>query len=173
MALERLKELGHTQLLIPFEHGMKKQRQQFISAMHECYEGVLNREDCEAAISVFEVFDPQAWQMGWKREFEKRRPTAVVVTGQFSLLSFYVFCLENKLNLGSDVSVICLHKEDVFDWYSPRPTCLRFPYEKSLGDFKSWVRSGFPQRKHTIIPMEWCDGETCGKNATSEAHGRA
>jgi len=54
----------------------------------------------------------------------------------------------------------CQASEDILDWYYPRPTYMKYPYEKSIKDFKSWVRAGCPFREHTVLEMEWVEGET-------------
>jgi len=163
--LNRLKDLGHRKLLFPLELARGRNPKSLQNTLFEAYEGELSREDCEAFIPVFPEFDAESWLRYWKREFTTRKPTAVIVINQFALQSLYVFCARYNIKPGKDLSVVCMHWEEIFDWYSPRPTCLKFPYQASVQDFKSWVRSGCPQRKHQFLQMDWCGGSTCGKPA--------
>jgi hypothetical protein len=159
--LIRFKELGHRKILFPLELSRGRNPKSLQNTLFETYDGELSRSDCEASLPVFPEFDAESWQRYWENEFEARRPTAVIVVNQFALQSLYVFCNRYNIKLGKDLSVVCMHWEEIFDWYSPRPTCLKFPYQASLQDFKSWVRSGSPQRKHHFLQMVWCGGSTC------------
>ena len=161
IVLNRLKDLGHHKLLFPLELARGRNPKSLQDTLFETYDGELSRDDCEASIPVFPEFNAESWLRYWEREFTTRRPTAVIVVNQFALQSLYVFCTQHNIKPGKDLSVVCMHWEEIFDWYYPRPTCLKYPYQASLKDFKGWVRSGCPQRKHHFLQMEWCGGSTC------------
>ncbi|BDS07047.1 hypothetical protein NT6N_20870 [Oceaniferula spumae] len=158
--LQRLRGMGHKHLLIPFDYGKRGFQKSVQATLYEIYQDRLSRAACEASVPVFQDFSPDSWQRNWEKEFMLRRPTCVVASNSFTVLSLYVFCARNNIKLGKDLSLICMQSDDILDWHDPRPTYLEYPYAKSLQDFKSWVRRGFPQRAHTYVKMVWNEGDT-------------
>ena len=84
----------------------------------------------------------------------------MIVTNQLLLTSIYAFCARKKIELGKDLALLSIHDEFLYDWFYPRPTSMGYPYNQSLQDFKSWVRSGFLDRKHKFLKMDWVQGDT-------------
>jgi len=157
--ISRLKELGHKDLLIHYDYD----RERLQAALYETFEGELSKKECEEAIPVFPELSPDTWQKNWHREFSKRKSTIVVVSHHFALQSLYVYCARNHIQLGKDLSLVSFHFEEIFNWYDPRPTYLKYPYDKSLQDFKQWVRGGCLNRAHTFLEMKWVEGDTLKK----------
>lgn len=158
--LLRLKKLGHKQLLIPFDYGKQGFQRSVQNTLTEMFPDEMTRSECEASVPIFQEFSAESWQVEWKKEFARRRPTCVVADTIFVVQSLYVFCARHNIQIGKDLSLICLQSDEIINWFTPRPTYLSYPYAESLLDFKSWTRSGFPQREHTFMTMEWNEGET-------------
>lgn len=158
--LQRLKKFGHKQLLIPFDYGKRGFQKSVQNTLSEIYEGQLTRPQCEDSVPIFGEFSPDSWQREWEREFIRRRPTCVVADTIFAVQSLYVFCARHDIQIGKDLSLVCLQSDEMIDWLEPRPTYLEYPYPESLQDFKSWVRSGFRQRKHSLMTLVWNEGDT-------------
>ena len=161
--LKRLKKLGHKHLLFPYDYGKRGFQKSVQNTLYDLSEGELSRSECEASVPLFPEFSPEAWQRYWEKEFIRRRPTCVVVPTLFAMQSLYVFCAHHQIQIGKDLSLICMQSDEILDWSSPRPTYLEYPYNETLQDFKSWVRSGFAQRKQTVVTLVWNEGETLVK----------
>jgi DNA-binding LacI/PurR family transcriptional regulator len=158
--LERLRKMGHQRLLIPFDHTRVGNRESLKETLYEVCDGDLTKKECDRATPVFKEFDPDAWQRDWELFFQQCNPSIIIVTNQLLLTSIYAFCARKKIELGKDLALLSIHDEFLYDWLYPRPTRLRYPYNESLQDFKSWVRSGFLDRKHKFLEMEWVQGDT-------------
>ena len=164
--LQRLKKLGHQQLLFPFDYGKRAFQESVQNTLYDMYEGELTRAECEASVPLFQESSPESWQRFWGKEFIQRMPTCVIASSTFAMQSLYVFCARNNIQIGKDLSLICIQSDDIIDWYFPRPTYLEYPYNESLHDFKSWVRNGFPQREHTFVKLIWNEGQTLATRPT-------
>jgi len=161
--LQHLIKLGHKRLLIPLDYGNLGFQESVQNTLYAMYEGEIPRMDCEASVPVFQEFSAGSWQRNWEKEFVRHRPTCVIASNTFAVQSLYVFCARHNIQIGKDLSLICIQSDELLNWYEPRPTYLEYPYHESLQDFKSWVRCGFPQREQTLIQITWNEGKTLSK----------
>ena len=160
MVLERVKKLGHRQLLIPLKYGMSARNELIKNSLGEVYGFDLLKSECEKILPIFTENTPSTWEQYWKRAFAEREVSLVIVFTVHHLLSLNAYCQSAGIDLRQDISVIVFENEDIMEWISPRPTSLEFPYPLALKDFKQWVESGCSQRKYNFLKMIWCEGET-------------
>lgn len=85
---------------------------------------------------------PEVWFEFCKRELNRVRPTAVVLTTTKYLLSLFSYCLQNRISIPHDLSVILLGYDEQLEWLNPRPVMMRYPNNKAIKHFEKWVDKG-------------------------------
>lgn len=156
----RLKELGHTRIMVPTD---------FVGPLLEIAvrggvaEGLGLDENSPELANLCPVFSeriPEAWQHYWKRAFAKVRPTAIILTDDIHYLSLCGYCYLNGIRIPKDLSVVCLESSEHLEWCEPVPTRMRFPVEAAAKYFRKWIRSGCLPMGMKYFALECIEAQT-------------
>ena len=158
--LRELRRRGHTRVLFPIRQGWEVIAKDVLEKQREHFGDLHSEDELQRFCVKFHENTPDAWFDGWRHHLTTLQPTAVICEKEADLLSLYGFCHSNGWRIPQDISVVSLVNSWTTDWIWPRPTLLRFPYQKAERLFLRWVRSGLTLRGFRTLAMEWQEGQT-------------
>lgn len=103
---------------------------------------------------------PEVWDIYWKKAFAAVRPTAVILRDDSLLLSLYGYCAMTGLRIPTDVSVVLLSHDKLWEYLKPKPTMLRYPVNTAAAHFQKWVDNDLHPIGRKIFELDWVEGNS-------------
>ena len=97
--------------------------------------------------------------------FQLTPPTALIIDEVSFFVSAQQFLASRQLRVPEDVSLICTDYDDIFEWYRPRISHIKWSAEPVIRRIVRWANNisrGKKDFKQTYTPAEFVEGETIG-----------
>jgi hypothetical protein len=158
--LEHLRKLGHRRILTPTLAWDDLRWNRVCSYLSKDWDEPPPIGIWEDYCPRFVESVPEVWDQYWKKAFATVRPTAVILRDDSLLLSLYGYCAMTGLRIPTDVSVVLLSHDKLWEYLKPRPTMLRYPVNTAAAHFQKWVDNDLHPIGGKIFSLDWVEGNS-------------
>lgn len=95
--------------------------------------------------------------------FSLSPPSAIIATEAHQLITIYSYCLQNRLRIPEDLSVVVTQESSHLEWFHPRPANFEFPIDQFAKTISRWVEN-YPTQPISPIKImpKFIHGESIG-----------
>lgn len=96
---------------------------------------------------------PEALWESLEKLFRHSPPTALLATESHQVASIYSYCLENKLRIPQDVSLVVTQEGKHLEWFRPPLAHYQFPVDRFVKKLSRWIEH-YPTRASKMHLLE-------------------